>query len=120
MQLNLSGVCLKMCFPVKKIFVLHCLVFLFVGLCSLYSKDKIDPEKALSGFESRIAAIFKAEAGKPQVRAKVKPPLKKNRSKYARQYSYSIIGFAARCFYLGEKLTEANAAFARKCPILFR
>ena len=72
--------------------------------------DKTDPQTAIKGYEQRTQAIFQAEAGKPLVRAKKYPPLKKNRGPYTRAYSYSICAFAARCYYLGEQLDEADAA----------
>ena len=62
------------------------------------------------GFESRVESWFRAEAGKPLRRAAKQPPLAPGRGNYTRAYSYSIVGFAARCFYLGEMLDEANAA----------
>ena len=36
-----------------------------------------------------------------------KPPLGPGRGNYVRGYSYSIVGFAARCLYLNEMLEEA-------------
>ncbi|MGB0768328.1 MAG: hypothetical protein ACPGYV_11530 [Phycisphaeraceae bacterium] len=60
--------------------------------------------------DERIAAIFSAEAGKPLKRAKKQPPLGKGRGPYVRGYSFSIVGFAAKCLYLGERIDEANAA----------
>ena len=68
------------------------------------------PEAILAGFEKRVDAMFRAEAGKPLVRAKKRPPLAPERGKFVRSYSYSIVAFAARCLYLGEMLDEANAA----------
>lgn len=65
-----------------------------------------------SDFAQRVDAYFKAESGKPLVRAAKKPPLRKGSGNYTRAYSYSITSFAARCFYLNEKLDEANAALA--------
>ncbi len=72
--------------------------------------DAPRPESASSGFKQRVDAFFKAEAGKPLVRAAKKPPLGAGRGNYTRAYSYSIVEFAARCLYLGEMLDEANAA----------
>ena len=71
---------------------------------------KQTPEAILAGFEKRVDAMFRAEAGKPLVRAKKRPPLAPERGKFVRSYSYSIVAFAARCLYLGEMLDEANAA----------
>jgi hypothetical protein len=54
--------------------------------------------------------MFRSEAGQPLKRAKKQPPLRPGSGNYTRAYSYSIVGYAARCFYLGEMLDEANAA----------
>lgn len=66
----------------------------------------------MSDFNKRVDQIFRDDAGKPLKRAEKKPPLRKGRGNYTRAYSYSIVGFAARCFYLGEQIEEANAALA--------
>lgn len=61
-------------------------------------------------FNQRVKAYFQSEAGKPLQRAAKKPPLQKGRGNYTRAYSFSIVTFAARCFYLNEQMEEANAA----------
>lgn len=78
----------------------------------LAEQKAIDPEAVVAGFEQRVDAVFKAEAGKPLVRGKKLPPLGKGRGPYVREYSYSIMAFAARCLYLNERIDEANAALA--------
>ena len=65
------------------------------------------PGEVLAGFEDRVDAVFRAEAGKPLERAKKRPPLSKGRGPYVRAYSYSIVAFAARCLYLDERIDEA-------------
>lgn len=70
------------------------------------------PEEIVAGFDKRVEAMFRAESGKPLVRADKKPPLDPGRGNYVRAYSYSMVGFAARCLYLNEMLDEANAALA--------
>jgi hypothetical protein len=73
-------------------------------------KSDIDAEAVVAGFEKRVEAMFRAESGKPLVRAKKRPPLKPGRGNYVRAYSYSMVGFASRCLYLGDMLEQANAA----------
>ncbi|MBI1337934.1 MAG: hypothetical protein GC164_13375 [Phycisphaera sp.] len=68
------------------------------------------PEGVVAGFDDRVDAMFRAEAGKPLVRAKKNPPLSPGRGNYVRGYSYSMMAFAGRCFYLNEMIDEANAA----------
>ena len=67
-------------------------------------------KEILSGVNQRIDVLFKADAGNKLKRAKKLPPLKPGRGNYTRAYSYSIVGYAARCFYLNEMIKEANAA----------
>ena len=75
-------------------------------------KKNLTPEAVVAGFEQRVDAMFRAESGKPLVRAKKQKPLDPGRGNYVRAYSYSMVGFAARCLYLNEMLEEANAALA--------
>ena len=69
-------------------------------------------EAVVAGFDQRADAMFRADSGKPLKRAKKQKPLEPGRGNYVRAYSYSMVGFAARCLYLGEMLDEANAALA--------
>lgn len=69
-----------------------------------------DPEAVAAGFETRVDALFRAESGKPLVRKKILPPMGAGRGNFSRHYSWSLIAFASRCFYLNEMIDEANAA----------
>ncbi len=71
---------------------------------------KPSPKGGDESFGSRVESWFQAEAGKPLERAAKQPPLREGSGNYTRAYSYSIVGFATRCFRLGEKLDEANSA----------
>ena len=62
------------------------------------------------GFEMRVDQMIRAGAGKPLVRGEIRPPLGEGRGNVARDYSWSIVEFAHRCFYLNEQLDAANAA----------
>lgn len=55
-----------------------------------------DPEAVLAGFQDRVDTVFRAEAGKPLVRAEKKPPLSPERGNFVRQHSLSIVAFSAR------------------------
>jgi hypothetical protein len=74
------------------------------------TKDLADPDEVVAGFDSRVDRMFKAESGKPLVRAEKKPPLAPGRGNFVRAYSYSMVAYAARCLYLNESLDQANAA----------
>ena len=90
-----------------------CTALLLVGtLCLSIPGRAQTPEAAVAGFEQRVETVFRASAGKPLKRATKRPPLAPGRGNYVRAYSFSMVEFAARCFYLGEMLDEANAALA--------
>ncbi len=80
------------------------------GCCTAAGSDR--PEEIIGGFDQRVDAMFRAESGQALVRAKKQKPLGPGRGNYVRAYSYSMVGFAARCLYLGEMLDKANAAIA--------
>jgi hypothetical protein len=77
------------------------------GISEDASAQALNPEAVVAGFEQRVDAVFRAEAGKPLVADKIS----KGRAS-SRNYSKSIMAFAARCFYLNEQIDEANAALA--------
>ena len=85
------------------------MVLLCLGMVNAHAGTPA-PEPKVSGFEQRVTAHFEADSGKPLKRAAKQPPLRPGRGNYTRAYSNSIVGFAARCFHLGEMLDEANAA----------
>ena len=70
------------------------------------------PEVVADSYEQRVGQMFRAESGKPLVRARKRKPLRPGRGNFVRGYSYSIVAFAARCLFLGEMLDEANDALA--------
>ena len=96
--------------------LLSCSIVLMLTLSTaptvLGGQKFFDGEAVVNHTDTRIDSIFKAEAGKPLNRASKKPPLSKGRGPYVRAYSFSIVGFAAKCFYLGEQIDQANAALA--------
>ncbi len=74
------------------------------------ARESSSPESVVAGIDERVDEYFRAESGRPLVRGEIRPPFGPGRGIYAREYSYSIVAFAARCLYLGEQLEEANAA----------
>lgn len=102
--------------PICLKFILLCLMLLSLQ-CQKKERSNYDdssfkksPEEIVAGFENRVDAMFRSEAGKPLVRAEKRKPISPGRGNYVRHYSWSMLEFAARCFYLGEMLNEANAA----------
>lgn len=92
-------------------YCLACLLTLSIAKGAA-AQTTFSPEAVIAGFDARVEQVFQADAGKPLKRAKKQPPLSQGRGNYVRAYSFSIVGFAARCLYLGEQLDEANAALA--------
>lgn len=95
-----------------RLLILVVLFFAGMGANPASASGVATPEAVLAGVDQRIDAVFRAEAGKPLERDKKNPPLSRGRGPYVRGYSFSIVGFAAKCFYLGERIDEANAALA--------
>lgn len=93
-------------------YALLVLLFFAVLFPSTARASAFDPEAVVAATGNRIDAIFRAQAGEPLKRASKKPPLSKGRGPYVRAYSFSIVGYAARCLYLGEQIDEANSALA--------
>jgi hypothetical protein len=91
---------------------LACVILIFSTIACTTNSTEQGPETNLTGFEERVDAMFRAESGKPLVRAEKQPPLGPGRGNYVRAYSYSMMRFAARCLYLGEMRDSANAALA--------
>jgi len=83
---------------------------IFSGVAFGADAEATKQDKTPDGFKDRADAVFRAESGQPLKRAKKQPPLRPGSGNYTRAYSYSIVGYAARCFHLGEMLDEANAA----------
>ena len=62
------------------------------------------------GFDERVSIAFEAERGKPLKRASIVPPLRSGSGDFIREYSFSLVSYAARCFWLNEKIDSANFA----------
>jgi Bacterial Ig-like domain len=78
------------------------------------------PEDLIAGTGVRIDQVFQAESGDPYSLAKVKASLDAGRPYYARAYSWSVVGYAARCFYLNESLAAANARLQQNARYYLR
>jgi len=78
------------------------------------------PEELVAGIDARIDQVFQAQSGDPYSLVKVKPSLDTGRPYYARGYSWSVMGYAARCFYLNESLSAANARLQQNARYYLR
>ena len=74
------------------------------------SYSDADLIKIKDGFEQRRALAFEQLRSKPLVRKEVRPPVFSDGSDFSREYSYSLIDFAFKCFWLNEQIDAANAA----------
>ncbi|WP_146402959.1 hypothetical protein [Planctomycetes bacterium CA13] len=63
-----------------------------------------------NGFDDRVAETFQTHTGQPLQRAKIKPPLGPGRPLFSRDYSWSLLTYAARCFWNNESIASANIA----------
>lgn len=62
------------------------------------------------GYEQRRAMAFEQLRSKPLVRKEVRPPVFSDGSNFSREFSYSLVDFAFKCFWLNEQIDVANAA----------
>jgi len=94
---------------------------LTIFLISVVSQAQALSEKNLKTlreeFELRRDKQFSLLAGKPLVKEKKRPPLGPGRALYSRHYSYSIISFAMKTFWLNENeyFETANNALIENC-----
>ena len=63
-----------------------------------------------NGYEKRREEAFELLRGKPLVKEKVIPPIFSDGSNFSRHYSYSLIDYAFKCFWINEDLKGANDA----------
>jgi len=68
-----------------------------------------------NGFEQRRDRQFSFLAGRPLKVAAKRPPVTEGRPLYTREYSYSIIDFAMKTFWLDEPGEQANEALVENC-----
>lgn len=94
------------------------LILLIAGLGSSASGQT--PEDRIAGTGARIDQVFQAESGDPYSLVKVKASLDAGRPYFARSYSWSVVGYAARCFYLNESLAAANARLQQNARYYLR
>ena len=62
------------------------------------------------GYEQRRVLAFEQLRSKPLVREAVIPPIFPDGSNFSRGYSYSLVDFALKCFWLNEQIDAANEA----------
>ena len=100
---------------------LRCLPFLLSTLgLAISAVAQTTPESLIAGIDGRIDQVFQAESGDPYTLEKVKAPLDVGRPYYARAYSWSVVGYAARCFRLNESLAAANARLQQNARYYLR
>lgn len=73
-----------------------------------YTKEQL--KEIQDGFEARRAKAFELLRGKPLVKEKIIPPIFSDGSDFSRHYSYSLMDYAFKCFWLGEDVAGANDA----------
>lgn len=78
------------------------------------------PEELIAGIDARIDQVFEDTKGNPYTLVKVNPSLDVGRPYYARGYSWSVVGYAARCLYLNESLPAANARLQQNARYYLR
>lgn len=93
----------------KRLLVLACWMLCRLTIVAqAYSWEQL--QEIRDGYESRRQEAFELLRGRELVREKVIPPIFPDGSDFSRHYSYSLIDYAFKCFWLGESIEEANAA----------
>lgn len=80
-----------------------------------YTDDELD--KVRGAFDIRRDNAFEALRGKVLVRGEIQGPISGSGVPYYRTYSYSLLDFAAKCFWLDEQNREANEALVENCGV---
>lgn len=93
---------------IRYVFGCVCLFFPFWLLADNYSWEQL--QQIRNGYESRREEAFSLLKGKKLIREKVIPPIFPDGSDFSRHYSYSLIDYAFKCFWLNEDIKGANAA----------
>ena len=63
-----------------------------------------------NGYDKRRSLAFEQLRSKPLVREKIIPPIFAGGANFSRTYSYALIDFAFKCFWLNEQIDSANVA----------
>jgi hypothetical protein len=95
------------------------LLLIIVGLGNT-AGGQTTPEDLIAGTGARIDQVFQAASGTSYKLVKVNPSLDTGRPYYARAYSWSVVGYAARCFYLNESVAAANARLQQNARYYLR
>lgn len=112
----------------KKYIVVFALCSFFMLAVSSCKKDVPEPEEEVveqpvgssdetlnylkSAFEQKRDQTFLALKGKALTRSEIIPPYSTSSlAPFARDYSYSVINYAFKCFWLNENISAANQAF---------
>lgn len=84
---------------------------------SASSLTDVELKKIREGFDIRRDQAFENLRGKALKRGEVQGSISSSGVLYYRALSYSLIDFAAKCFWLDEKKQEANDALMENCDI---
>jgi len=88
------------------------ILLLFLSLFAMPGMALSDPQlkKIRDGYEQRRQMAFEVQKGKPLVVTPKGAPLEPGRTIFTRNWSYSLVDFAFKCFWLNEQNEAANRA----------
>lgn len=92
----------------NKALIIFCFQLIIVQFTSAFNDKQL--LKIKDSFETRRNEAFEELRGKPLVVAKKEPPLESGRALFTRKFSYSLIDFAFKSFWLNEQIQVANRA----------
>ena len=90
----------------KKCIIVICLFFFFQTAIALNDEQLY---RIKNNFDIRREQAFKQLKSKPLVVAKKEAPLEPGRTLFTREFSYSIIDFAFKSFWLNNQVEQANS-----------
>lgn len=92
----------------NKLLIIFCFQLIAIQFASALTDNAL--KKIKDGFETRRDEAFEQLRGKPLVVAKKEPPLSPDRTLYTRKFSFSLLNFALKSFWLNEQIELANKA----------
>lgn len=94
----------------KRLFIYFITAFTFCNTTIASSLPDTELKNIRNGYDERRQKSFNLLTGKPLIREKIIPPIFSDGSDFSRHYSYSLIDYAFKCFWLEENIDSANVA----------
>lgn len=92
-------------------FRIYSLFVIFISMTTIAQTISVNQVFSIrNAYEARREEGIGLLRGKPLVKEKVMPPVFSDGSNFSRDYSYSLLDYAFKCFWLNEDIESANKA----------